>query len=289
MKGRFVRPFFFFMKQYKMLCLDLDGTLLTDAKAITERNVKAVEAAHAHGLDIVIATGRQFRKAKEFTEQFSIPLTLITNNGTVFREGKSGKRIKHHAMDAALIAELLERAKGMDLLPILHVDQYDDGYDIVIPKTLPKLIVDTYVLEQDWVRFVDDVTVDHAEGAVSLVFFGTKADVETLGERLTKDNPHPMQVHMMYNLTHFEAMLEILGPEGTKWHAIEEYAKDNGIQSDEIVAIGDDSNDIQMLANVGLSFAPANAVPGVKEAARIVLDETNDEDAVAIAIEKVIG
>lgn len=278
---------FLFMK-YKMICLDLDGTLLTSQKTISKRNREAVQKAHENGFSIVVATGRQYRKAKELTDTLDVPLTLITNNGTVFRDG-DGHLIKNHPMKQEVVWDLIERGKTSPLKPVLHIDRFEDGYDMIIPNDLPDVLLQTYILDENWARIVDEITYAHTEDAVSLVYLGTRKEIEELAETLLHKNHNEMQVHVMYNLTHFEAMLEFLGPEGTKWHAVEEYATEQGIRKEEIIAIGDDSNDIQLMENVGFSFAPANSVEGVKNVADIVLDETNDEDAVTVMIERIFS
>ena len=141
-------------------------------------------------------------------------------------------------------------------------------------------------MDSDWVFRVDTWSDTALRDAVSMVFFGSRRQIARWHEHLSQ-RFCPYVMHHLVNLQKFEAMLEVLGDTGNKWHGIRELANQRRF-SREILAIGDDNNDIEMLKNTGFSFAPKNATQEVKKAAARVLDQTNNEHAVAAAIEEVI-
>lgn len=288
--GRQSAPSVFEKKSCRMLCLDLDGTLLTDEKTISKNNRRAVRAAYDRGLSIVLATGRQYRKAKEFAGMLDVPVTVIGNNGTSIRNPADDRRLHLNVMPDGLLREILTLSDGFGIAPIVHVDRYEEGTDIVIPHSLSGEIKERYgLMESPWVHSTGRWTPEITRNAVSAVFFGSKKELHAWQDRLTGELKHPYVLHMMENLQKFEAMLEILGETGTKWHGIRLQAEGEGICPEEIMAIGDDSNDLQMLAQAGYSYAPKNATAAVKRAAGRVLSLTNNEDAVAEAIYEVIA
>ncbi|MDI9501661.1 MAG: HAD family hydrolase [Tissierellia bacterium] len=273
----------------KMLCLDLDGTLLTDEKTVSKENVNAVQAAYEKGVDIVVATGRQYRKARDFAACLSLPVTIIANNGASIRHSTDDRRVYFSPMPMVLAKEIIGLAKDFGIAPIVHVDRYDEGKDIGIGPDVSQDVVERYgLLDSDWVFRVDTWSDTALRDAVSMVFFGSRRQIARWHEHLSQRFLPPYVMHHLVNLQKFEAMLEVLGDTGNKWHGIRELANQKKILPREILAIGDDNNDIEMLKNTGFSFAPKNATQEVKKAAARVLDQTNNEHAVAAAIEEVI-
>lgn len=272
-----------------MICLDLDGTLLNDDKMISRENKLAVRRAYDRGLAIVLATGRQYRKAKEFARMLDVPVTIIGNNGTCIRNAVNDQRLHFNPMPRQLLQTVLEYSETFGLTPIVHVDRYEEGTDIVISSELPFEVSRRYgLLQSDWVEVVDVWEDRVLRNAVSMVYFGTRKEIIDWYQTLKRDVIHPHVIHVMENLQNFESMLEILGDTGTKWHGIQLHARAEGIRPEEIMAIGDDSNDLQMLHYAGYSYAPSNATEIVRRKAGIVLDRSNNEHAVAAAIYEVL-
>ena len=95
--------------------------------------------------------------------------------------------------------------------------------------------------------------------------------------------------HILTSLRKVGPILEIMGPLGSKWKTLSDYARQKGIAEEEIVAIGDDDNDIEMIQNAGLRIGMKNASPGVKSVADMITEGTNDECGVAEVLKKVFG
>lgn len=273
----------------RMICLDLDGTLLTDEKTISAGNRRAVRRAYESGIDIVLATGRQYRKAREFADQLGIPVTVIGNNGTSIRTTQDDSRIHFNPMPVVLREEMIGHSLDYGMTPIVHVDRYEEGIDIVIPRDLPEAISERYgLLNSEWVHVTDHWDEEVVRNAVSMVFFGSHEQVSAWHDLLAGRLLAPHVMHRMENLQKFEAMLEVLGDTGTKWYGIQMYAGAKNINPHEIMAIGDDRNDLQMLRHAGYSFAPSNAAEVVRRQAGKVLAYSNNQDAVAFAIAEVM-
>lgn len=274
----------------KMFCIDLDGTLLTDEKRVSKENKRAIEEAYRAGVEIVIATGRQYRKAKEFAQELEIPVTMIANNGTCIRDITNDRRILLNPMPVDLVEDILRSSRRHRVDPIVHVDQYECGTDIVIPKRLPERTSELYGLQNsDWVKTVDEIDMSDVTNAVSVVYFGNRRELDLWYQTLKEEVDPKHVVHFMENLQKFEAMLELLGETGTKWHGIVKAAETKGIRPEEIAVIGDDSNDLHMIENAGMSFSPSNGIAIIRKRASILLEQSNNEDAVAHAIRRILS
>ncbi len=278
------------MSAIRMFCIDLDGTLLTDEKTVSDANRKALREAHEAGVEIVIATGRQYRKAKAFANEVDVPVVIIANNGTVIRDPRNDQRLYSNPMPKELAEHVVRLAEDFGHAPIVHVDRYEEGTDIIITDRLPSYVRDSYGLaESPWVHQSSRIRTTDIERALSVVFFGKRGELDEFHEVLKRELSINHVSHFMYNLMKFEAMLEILGETGTKWDGIRLYAHRIGIEPEQIAVIGDDSNDLQMIQNAKLSFTPHNGIPLLKEVASVVLPQSNNEDAVAHAVARILA
>ena len=94
---------------------------------------------------------------------------------------------------------------------------------------------------------------------------------------------------MMENLQLVEAMVEIMNPLGSKWITLKEYANTLNIKPEEIIAIGDDNNDIEMIMNSGLGIAMKNGSERVKSVAKIITKNDNNNSGVAFELKRVLN
>lgn len=270
----------------RMLCVDLDGTLLNDRKQVSEENKRALQKAADRGIEVVIATGRQYRRAREFVAELPIPLTILANNGASVRDPRTHERFGFAPMPPALFHEVLTIAEANRIPPIVHVDLFDEGVDVVYTNLLPSHVLEPYGLTNNtYARLVERFDEEIVANAVSFVFLGTRTETDRWEDLLRSELQGPYALHAMRNLVMVESMLELHAENGTKWHSIERLANERGIPLEQVAAIGDDMNDLGMMQNAGLSIAPANAVKEVQRVSDIVLDRTNDEHAVAAAVE----
>ena len=85
-----------------------------------------------------------------------------------------------------------------------------------------------------------------------------------------------------------EAMFEIMNPQGSKWKSILEYSNSRGIKPEEIIAFGDDNNDIEMIVNAGLGVAMKNGSSLIKEVADNISEKDNEDSGVAFELKKIL-
>ena len=117
---------------------------------------------------------------------------------------------------------------------------------------------------------------------------GEEDEIESFLDSVTKKYPEKYSSNIMENIS-AGALLEIMNPLGSKWLSLEEYSKEKGISREEIIAIGDDNNDIEMIKKAGLGIAMKNASLGVKKVADIITKEDNNEDGVANILREVLN
>ena len=275
---------------YKLIAIDLDGTLLTDDKKVPEGNKKVLIDAIHKGYEVVIATGRRYWSAKRFVEEIDENLTILANNGNIARNIKDDKILIKKYLDKDDFYTLIEEGKKKELYPIIHVDNYEEGYDMVIELDKDNEKYCNYLSDNiDRYKKIEDLTKIDTPKVLSVVYVGDKNVMEKFNLYITRAYPGKYSSHVMYNLKIAEALLELMNPNGTKWLSLEEYAKGKGIISSEIIAIGDDSNDIEMLTKAGLGIAMKNSSDFVKKTADVITRKDNNNCGVAYTLRKILN
>lgn len=273
---------------YKLVAMDLDGTLLNDKKEITQENLKLINTLENKGYEVVIATGRRYWSAKDLTREIKSDITILANNGNVVRNSRDDKDIITKHLDINSFRTIMKEGKNRNLYPIIHVDDFHGGIDIIIE--LDKDDKNYYDYMEKNKRFIQvDNYLDIQKKILAVVYVGDKATLNNFRIDILNKYPNLCNAHIMENISIAEVLLEIMHPEGTKWLSLLEYASSKNIKAEEIIAIGDDNNDIEMLQNVGLGIAMKNATKGVLSVANHITEKNNNESGVAFELRRVLN
>lgn len=270
----------------KMVSMDLDETLLTTDKVITDSFESFVKKLKSNNIIPVVATGREYYSAHKFVGN-KVDIDLICNNGNVIRDNLSGK--VHYVNPIS--DEDLKRVMAFDdndkVFTSLHI-QRDDGIDLVYKKKNFTNFEGTYV---DAFRGrnlgLDDF--DNLVGnPLSIVFAGNHDDLVGLRNRMRDEISDRFNFHIMKIRREPKWMLEVLQKSGDKFYGVKKYAEIRGIDLKDVAAIGDDSNDVMLIKSVGLGIAMKNGVERLREAADVVSDFDNNSDGAVKILDKVL-
>ena len=274
---------------YKLIAIDLDGTLLDDKKKISEDNLNLVNQLIDKGYEVVIATGRRYWSAKELTKDINRPMVVLANNGNVVRHTKNDEIIIKKYLDLEDFKTVIEEGRKRGLHPIIHVDNYEEGIDLIIEMDSGHESYYNYISGfEERYKQVENYLEITEDKILAVVYAGTKKDMDSFHFDINERYPNRYNSHVMGNIQMAEAMLEIMNPLGCKWLSLSEYAKEKGIEQAEIVAIGDDTNDAEMIRNAGCGIAMKNASEQVKDVADIITEKNNNESGVAIELRKLL-
>ncbi len=263
---------------YKMLVLDFDDTLLRDDLTIAEKTIHALIEAEKKGIIIVFCSGRpsdsmiQVIKTLDFVHENDY---FVAFNGSLIRNLK-GDILSYYSIKDDELRKLVDIGRKYKV----NVQLYDKDY----------VIVETY---NDRISRYDQLSGLRAKVVDSLDAFNESTKVlynnnnyEVL-EALHNEvqSAFGNQFNIFYSKSEF---LEILNSKTNKGIAVEYLAKRNNIRRDEIIAIGDSFNDLEMIEYAGLGVAMKNGREEVKKIANYITEHTNNEDGVAEVIEKFI-
>lgn len=268
----------------KIIQLDLDGTLLTSDKRISEVNYRALERAAAQGVYIVPSTGRFYDGMPQVVRDLPFVKYAITVNGAQIYDVQN-KKVLHRAEIRTERAQ--EICRYMDTLPGVY-DCYVDGWGymkaelyaridefISDPRT-NKMVKDLRKPMEDFYGFLQGRTVQKVQ-----IFFKDMERRALELERLPRQFPDMAVTSSIVNNIEFNAK------DASKGAALRVLCRVLGVDIKDTMAFGDGSNDLAMIRTAGIGVAMANAYQGLKDAADYIT-LSNDEDGVAHAIEKFV-
>jgi Cof subfamily protein (haloacid dehalogenase superfamily) len=269
----------------RLLALDIDGTLLRSDRTISPRTLEAIARARAHGVRLVLVTGRRYPSARRVAEGLGGVVPLVLHNGALVVEDGVVLRCRPLAREAARAAIAVGRAAGAE--PVLHCGANGEGLLLVDANARRTGLVG-YYLERSGsevqVRSPLESVLD-AEGPIQVMFGGTRAEMDALivplSERLGAHARIERTVYPASNLV----LLDVIDPAVGKAEALGFLQSRWGVKAAETLAIGDNWNDRDMVARAGIGFVMANADPELLALGMPVLP-SNDEDGVALAIEE---
>jgi Cof subfamily protein (haloacid dehalogenase superfamily) len=282
----------------KLLALDLDGTLLDSRGQVTDDNRRAIRAAEDRGVLVTIATGRRFRDARPVGLELDLNAPLITHNGALLKYAESLETISASLLAPETSDEILRVGKEFGGDALLSADPQGKGtlyYDRISDDNFPL---------QKYLRWSETLHGDEAHTAVSHVddlrsvlgdaqvihisFSGTCSRMEEMVEVLNGELGGTVTIlSTIYPQRNF-TLIDILPPDASKGHGVEKLAAINGLTAQEVMAMGDNFNDLEMLAFAGTPVVMGNADPSLRERKEFYTTLNNDESGVAAAIKKFI-
>ena len=281
----------------RLLALDLDGTLLDPRGRMTERNRQAIAEARECGVRVALCTGRRFRDARPIALELGLDVPLISHNGALTKHVQSLETVAVFPLPLAAARKAVRVGQefGADAL----VSDDHEGLGILV---YDQLSGDNPSLRRymAWARRVHgeeganairavpslDAWLDHEP--VHIAFSGGCAVIEELAVLLQTELGETVKLlSTMYPAMDF-ALLDILHPHASKGAGVAAAAADLGIEREEVMAVGDNFNDLEMLEFAGTAVVMANADATLREHDDFHSTASNAEDGVALAIEKFI-
>jgi Cof subfamily protein (haloacid dehalogenase superfamily) len=274
---------------YKLLAIDLDGTLLDHTGEAKEEDVVAIRKLKARGIKVTILTGRLFSGTRPSAELLGIDGPVGCADGSHVVHMKGRKTLLHRGIRGKAADRLRASLDRNDLVAFLFAEDaivHDERGADYLPY------VRTWSTDLRYAhRVTEHALWDSREGMTAVVALGREANIGRTVADIQRDETEAMQVAMFpfrRDGEHWGMVARAAG--GTKGTALAWMAAHHGISVSETVCVGDWLNDLPMLATAGRSFAMAQSPAEVKKAATDVLDRGIEQGGgIAEAIEKAFG
>lgn len=264
----------------ELIAIDLDGTLLTPEKKISAKVKKTIEIAKTKGIKIVLCTGRPLPGVFPILEALNLQEEgdyVITYNGALVQQSQNGKAISHHTLNFESFLEIEEMSRQIGI----HCHAIDEKHIYTANKDISPFSVRESFLVNMPIRYR---TIEEMDPTLVISKMMMIDEPDLLDAAIVK---LPKSFHDKYTILKSEPFyLEVLNKAASKGQALKDLAQILDIPKENIMAIGDNENDIDMIEYAGMGVAMGNAIASVKEICDYVTD-TNEYDGVATAIETI--
>jgi hydroxymethylpyrimidine pyrophosphatase-like HAD family hydrolase len=303
---------------YDMIAIDLDGTLLCSKGEVSRANIDAIRDARDAGITVTICTGRGLLECRHVTTLIDQQEPVVVAGGSILACPVRQRTIHRFAMSADLVRGLVDRMTSHGHAALVLKDptataltpsgiagcegDASPGHDYVVVSPdgwrgvdpVTRWWFETLKVPVKLVASLDED--DHLDHTVRVGVCGTRAATEPLAREVLNEyndrvNHHHFGAVVPEGITgdpdKHVVIFELFDRLASKWSAIEWLAGQRQLRPERICAIGNDVNDVDMLARAGLGIAMGNAIPEARAAARMHT-HANDADGVAHAIRQVL-
>ncbi|TFD97614.1 Cof-type HAD-IIB family hydrolase [Jeotgalibacillus sp. R-1-5s-1] len=259
-----------------LIVLDLDGTLLTDEKTISERTKKTLFKAKDHGHEVMIATGRPYRASEAYYRELSLNTPIVNFNGAFVHHPLNDKwGIHHEPMDLSVVKEIVDACHDFDFYNIV-AEILDDVYLHYHDEKL----LDIFSFGDPVIRS-GDLRTYLPENPTSMLIHAEESQVDKIRKHLSDVHAEVIDHRRWGAPWH---VIEIVKSGLNKAVGIQKVSDHYGIPKDRIIAFGDEDNDLEMLDFAGTGVAMGNGINSVHQTANYITG-SNNEDGIAVFLE----
>jgi len=274
--------------KYKLIAIDIDGTLLNSNSEISPATSQAIRRAHEAGITVVVSTGRRFCSAKPIVEMLSLDVFLSCHNGVILKR-LDGEVLYYQPLECKTARTAVKHIKETGEFPIIYHGQ-QDAADIFVERLHENVSerISKYIQSnKQFVKIYDKLEEQLENDIIEIVLIVEKERVNIVYDYLKGKLNSSAEIIKWMPFFSSVGFLEIAHPRTSKAEPLKHLALQLDIKPEEIVAIGDNFNDLGMLQYAGMPIVMDNAPDELKDMGfHVTL--SNDKDGVASAIEDII-
>ena len=289
---------------YKLIAIDLDGTLLNSYGEVSNENKMSIKKAVDKGVQVVLCSGRISSSVENIAKEIGANNYLIGGNGTIVYNIKEQQVLYNRYMDKDLVLKLVQICEKNSIYYSIFAENsilasslkynvlfyntenskktYDKKTKINIVSNVYEYIKQSSIKEFSKITICDNnkIIFDGIIKKLRQIKKIEVLDVAHLSSKKIKNGTETEEISYYYT--------EITKRNINKWKAIQFLINKLGINEDEVMAIGDNTNDIEMIKNAGLGVVMGNSAPDIKEIGDVIV-KTNNENGVSQAIETYVN
>ena len=285
---------------YKLVAIDLDGTMLNKYGVITENTKNVIKKVQEKGVEVIIASGRPINSVKNFSKEINSQKYFISGNGAITYDIKNDKILYENVLNKNKVLQVIKICEENSIYYNVYTENgiiaknlnYNTLYyykenlnKLEENKTHINIVESIYdYIEKRDEKILKIMICDGSKPIFNSIMKKIREitdieilDVSHMSRKIIKQGTEEIALEYFYT--------EISAKDVDKWNALEKLIELMNITKEEVVTIGDNANDIKMLKNAGLGVAMGESAPYVKECANEVTT-SNDNDGVAVILEK---
>jgi Cof subfamily protein (haloacid dehalogenase superfamily) len=270
----------------KLIALDIDGTLLDSRWQVSEANRAAIAEAARRGIEVALVTGRRYDFALPVAQKLDSPITMIVNNGAMIRSKEGRTHLRHLLAKETAERVLKSTVRWREGAAVIFDRPRENQLMLEVMNPDDLLRYAYYLRNKEFIGLAKPLESCLTEDPIQVMFSGEVAPIRE-AEQVLRRADFAGQFALAvtcYESRNF-AMIDVVNPVCSKGSSLAEWAAVRGYAREQVMAIGDNHNDLEMLSFAGIPVVMGNGVPELKtfgwhETA------TNDESGVATAIER---
>lgn len=274
--------------KYKMIAIDLDGTLLSPTREVTPRTKAAIHRALEAGLLICFATGRNFTESQTVLDAIEHYDSAVFVGGAMVIDTRQRVTLHRTLMDPALARELCQFFESRGEAALALQDSQAAGVDYLVTSRFEQ-----HPTNDKWfkttgatARRVTDLPHHPHQHTIRVGMVAPTETAKAIHVELQTIFGSRIMSHCF--LGGDVGVIEAFDPSVSKWQGILHVARRHEIKPEEIIAIGDDLNDVTMVSNAGLGVAMGNSHPDLLKCAAKIIGR-NSDDGLAIFLEELLA
>jgi Cof subfamily protein (haloacid dehalogenase superfamily) len=269
----------------RLIALDIDGTLLDSRWQLPAANRAAIAEAARRGIEVALVTGRRYDFAMPVARQMDSPLTMIVNNGALIRS-KEGRTHLRHLLPQSTSERVLRLTRPWREGAAVVFDRPRENQvmlEVLDPEDSMRYAY--YSRNREFIGLAKPLETCLTEDPIQVMLSGKvepmrEAEAALRGASFVEEFTLAVTSYVSKNF----AMIDVIRPTCSKGSSLAEWAALRGFAREEVMAIGDNHNDLEMLTFAGIPVVMGNSVPELKTFGWHETG-TNDENGVASAIE----
>ena len=278
---------------YKLVAIDLDGTLLNSYGEVSEATKNALQKAKSQGVEIVLASGRPISSTESLAIELGVDNYLISGNGSAVFDIKNQKVIYDRFLNKEQVLKIAKIWKKNSFFYNVYTEDEviasSLNYNVLFyyKENLKKIEekrthinvvqnIEKYIEESGKEKFLKITVCDESQFIFNSIMKRLKmiADIDVLetaymSKKKIKSGTEDVDIQYFYT--------EITNRNVNKWSAIEFLLEKLNINKEEVLTIGDNMNDLEMIQNAGLGIVMGNSNPKMKEIAKEIVSDNNSE------------
>ncbi|KAA1042578.1 HAD family phosphatase [Macrococcus equipercicus] len=259
------------MTDKHLICLDLDGTLLTDDKIISPYTRTIIQTLIKDGHEVIISTGRPYRASQIYYQELGLASPIVNFNGAfVHHPGNMTFKTIHETLDLNIAQEIFSQVKQLNIQNVIA-----EVKDNVFFHYHDQYLFDGFTMGNPLVT-TGDLTTNLTEGPTSILIQAEEKYIPSIRQHLSEIYAESIE-HRRWGAPY--PVIEIVKKGINKAVGVKYVAEYFGISRENIIAFGDEDNDNEMIEYAGMGLAMGNAIQPLKELADQVIG-TNNEDGI---------
>ena len=286
---------------YKLVAIDLDGTMLNQYGIITEKTKKAIKKVQDKGVEVMIASGRAITSVKRFSKEINSKKYFISGNGAITYDIENNKILYENILKKQKALQIIKICEENSIYYNIYTEtgiiaknlNYNTLYYYKDNLTKPdenrthiNIVEDVYnYIDEKNEKILKIMICDEHRAVFNSIVRKLKEipdievlDVSHMSRKIIKQGTEEIALEYFYT--------EVSAKNVDKWNALEEIINFMNITKEEVVTIGDNANDLKMIKNAGLGIAMGESAPYIKQTADMVA-LSNEEDGVANILRKI--